>query len=107
MQLVYLGQPELDREHLLQWAERAGASRDRVGPLIDSDRVVGRIDEDVATADRLGIVGTPSFLINGRRLPGAQPLERFTEVIDGELVHSADLAGAGVPSATYLRPPNA
>ncbi len=99
VQLVYVGQTDLDREHLLEWAERAGAARAQVEPLMDSDRVVRRVDQDVATADRLGILGTPSFLINGRRLPGAQRLERFTEIIDGELVHAADLGRAGVPYA--------
>jgi protein-disulfide isomerase len=33
----------------------------------------------------LGIQSTPSFIINGQRIGGAQPIEVFREVIDAEL----------------------
>ena len=32
-----------------------------------------------------GVAGTPAFFINGIFLNGAQPLEEFKKVIDGEL----------------------
>jgi len=40
-----------------------------------------RVQEDVSQARRLGIRGTPAFLINGHRLIGAHPLETFRAVI--------------------------
>jgi protein-disulfide isomerase len=33
----------------------------------------------------MGISGTPSFLINGIPVVGAQPLETFIQIIDAEL----------------------
>jgi protein-disulfide isomerase len=39
------------------------------------------IDQDIQLAGRLGITGTPSFVINGYRLVGAQPKERFDRLI--------------------------
>ncbi|PQZ86675.1 disulfide bond formation protein DsbA [Arthrobacter sp. MYb227] len=36
-------------------------------------------------ATNLGVTGTPTFLINGSPLVGAQPLEAFVQVIDSEL----------------------
>jgi protein-disulfide isomerase len=36
--------------------------------------------------------GTPAFFINGRKLSGAQPLERFVQVVDEELAKAKDLA---------------
>ncbi len=39
------------------------------------------IDRDVELAERLGISGTPTFVINGYRLVGAQPPERFERLI--------------------------
>jgi protein-disulfide isomerase len=33
----------------------------------------------------LGVTGTPSFVINGRLLVGAQPVDAFKAVIDDEL----------------------
>ena len=35
------------------------------------------------------MTGTPAFFINGRMLSGAQPFEKFKEVIDEELARSA------------------
>ena len=42
-------------------------------------------------ANSLGMTGTPAFLINGRILKGALPMEEFVKVIDDELQR------AGVP----------
>lgn len=38
-------------------------------------------------ATNLGVTGTPTFLINGSPLVGAQPLEAFVQVIDSELAN--------------------
>jgi protein-disulfide isomerase len=40
--------------------------------------------------------GTPTFFINGRRLVGAQPIERFAALIDDELVRADELLRSGV-----------
>ena len=36
---------------------------------------------------KVGVSGTPAFFINGRMLSGAQPFEKFKEVIDEELAN--------------------
>lgn len=52
---------------------------------LDSGRKAAGIRDSVEIAQQLGISGTPAFYINGRLLSGAQPFERFAEVIDEEL----------------------
>jgi protein-disulfide isomerase len=51
-----------------------------------------RHDEDIRAAQqagsRLGVSSTPTFFVNGRMVVGAQPLERFTEVIEAELART-------------------
>jgi protein-disulfide isomerase len=44
-----------------------------------------QVDRDIAEANSFGIRGTPGFVINGRVLSGAQPLDQFIAVIDDEL----------------------
>ena len=44
-----------------------------------------QVDQDTAEANSFGIRGTPGFVINGRVLSGAQPLDQFISVIDDEL----------------------
>ena len=67
----------------------------RAGALgLDSARFTAcaatdRFDEDIQGATRagadLGVSGTPTFFINGRRLVGARPVTDFQAVIDAEL----------------------
>lgn len=52
-------------------------------------------DEDLAIA--LEARGTPTFFINGRRLVGAQPVDRFVALIDEQLVAARAAVKAGTP----------
>ena len=59
-------------------------------------------DEELATG--LKASGTPHFFINGRRLVGAQPIEKFVTVIDEQLAKARALVKAGTPRAVvYTR----
>lgn len=48
-------------------------------------RTKSMIDEDMAAGGEVGVSGTPAFFVNGRLLSGAQPIERFSGIIDAEL----------------------
>jgi protein-disulfide isomerase len=43
---------------------------------------------DAQEGRRLGVSGTPSFLVNGRPLVGAQPFEAFRAIIEEELANA-------------------
>jgi protein-disulfide isomerase len=43
------------------------------------------VEADIAASESLRITGTPSFVINGIPLHGAQGLKAFSEVIDSEI----------------------
>jgi predicted DsbA family dithiol-disulfide isomerase len=45
-------------------------------------RFADAVEADVVQARALGIRSTPTFLVNGRALVGAHPLETFRSVID-------------------------
>lgn len=48
----------------------------------DFDKVLGRINVDVALGDKAGIDSTPTFFINNVRYPGVIAAERFQQLID-------------------------
>ena len=50
-----------------------------------SGRHRGAVEADSLEAQKLGIRGTPAFIINGILLSGARPVEEFTRAIDAEL----------------------
>jgi predicted DsbA family dithiol-disulfide isomerase len=49
------------------------------------------VQKDVEEARRLDVTGTPTFVINGRVLTGAQPVEAFVRVIEDELARGKPL----------------
>ena len=57
-----------------------------------------QVDDDMKEANSFGIRGTPGFVINGRVLSGAQPLDQFIAVIDDELRRK----GLPVPGAAQV-----
>lgn len=44
------------------------------------------VQADFNEARSLGLQGTPAFIINGKLLSGARPIEQFVQVLDRELV---------------------
>ena len=62
-----------------------------------------QIDQEIAADQKLAAsvdaTGTPSFLVNGRKLVGAKPLEAFTTVIDEEIKKANELIAQGTPLA--------
>lgn len=43
------------------------------------------VETDMADGSKVGVRGTPYFLINGNGISGAQPVESFAEIIEAEL----------------------
>jgi protein-disulfide isomerase len=94
---LFAHQAALGPEQLESWARAAGLDLARFRISIAAQTARVRVDGDRRLGETLGVQGTPTFFINGRRLDGAQPFERFQAVIDDELVRAADKLRAGVP----------
>jgi protein-disulfide isomerase len=75
-------QPRFEREALIGYAVDLGLDRARFTRCLDSHATAREVEADVAEARALGIRGTPTFLINGKLLVGAQPVETFRAAID-------------------------
>lgn len=68
-----------------QYAEDLGLDADALMTCVDDGRYADEVQADAQEAASLGVSGTPTFFINGIPLVGAQPLSRFTQVINEEL----------------------
>lgn len=66
-------------------ATAAGLNGQRVADCVTSGKHKQAVDDDGALGMRVGASGTPTFLINGKVLVGAQPLSVFEQVIDEQL----------------------
>ncbi len=98
--LAFSNQSQLTRDNFLTWAEAAGII-DLAGfeAGLEDHRWAQKIDHDVALAKQVGANGTPTFFINGVLLSGAQPFDKFKELIDAELVKAKAQATHGTPRA--------
>ena len=51
----------------------------------DNKKTADKVKADAAEGASVGVTGTPSFVINGRLIVGAQPFDAFKNIIDDEL----------------------
>ena len=84
---LYADQPppnsgKLTEDHLAGIAKRLKLDVPQFRRDLKSQQVADAVARDFSDGQAHGISGTPAFLINGRFVIGAQPLEVFTKVID-------------------------
>jgi protein-disulfide isomerase len=76
-----------------------GIDKAKWDDCFDNKKTLPQIRADMAEGQSVGVSGTPSFVINGRLLVGAQPFEKFKAVIDDELGPTAKAEpAAGAPA---------
>ncbi|MFW5837312.1 MAG: thioredoxin domain-containing protein [Desulfovibrionaceae bacterium] len=62
----------------------------RLAEDVQSEKVLERIARDAEEADKFSIQGTPSFLLDGVSIHGAQPLEHFEMVLEAVKARKAN-----------------
>lgn len=82
---LFANQTALGEDKLKQYAKDLALDADKFAKCLADKAFKAAIDKDVADGAKVGVSGTPAFFINGRMLSGAQPFEKFKELIDAEL----------------------
>jgi protein-disulfide isomerase len=94
--LAFGNQKDLTPANLEKWAVSAGADAGKFKEAFAAKKYAAKVDEDMALAKKIGASGTPAFRINGITVSGAQPFEKFKEVIDAQLGEAQKLVASGV-----------
>lgn len=68
-----------------KYASNIGLNTNAFGSCFDSGAKRSVVLADMQEGQRAGVRGTPSFLINGRLVVGAQPFSSFVQIIESEL----------------------
>lgn len=76
---------ELSTSALIDLAVSLGLDRDRFRADYASMKVRQAVQRDVQEGVELGVMATPSFLINGEPIAGAQPTQVFVKMIESAL----------------------
>lgn len=82
---LFANQSALGDDNLKTYAKDVGLDQAKFDECYAKKPYSAQIDKDMADGAAAGVNGTPAFFINGRSLSGAQPFERFKEIIDEEL----------------------
>jgi len=73
------------QDNLKQFAGQLGLDEDAFSQCLDSGKYTDIVQQEKQMAQQLGIQSTPTFVINGRPVVGAQPFENFQRVIESIL----------------------
>jgi protein-disulfide isomerase len=96
---LYGETPPLTDERLLEVAKQLKLNGFRVKQALAKQTHKKIVEADQDLAMDLEARGVPHFFINGRRLSGAQPIDRFSKIIDEELAKAEAMVAKGTPKA--------
>ncbi len=74
-----------DRARLERIAAKIGLEPRAFMAAADSEELDARLAKEVEDAAKVGVRGTPTFVLNGKKLVGAYPVETFEALIDEAL----------------------
>jgi len=86
VQVLLQNQSSLSVEKLKSFATQLGLDRTRFDAALDSRKFAEMVQTDLDDGIKLGLKGTPSFFINGRRVT-AKSYEELKESVDAALKH--------------------
>lgn len=83
--VLFQNQNALKRSDLLTYAKNLNLDSESFAKCLDEEKYASKIDEDQKEGMRAGVMGTPTFFINGKAFSGAQPFAAFQEQIQQAL----------------------
>ena len=94
---LFESQPKLEDEDLQAVAKKLGLNWNQIKKAIDDDKYAPIYAAGMELGSDLQARGTPHFFVNGYRIKGAQPFDKFKEVIDAQLAKAKALVAKGTP----------
>lgn len=83
---AFKNQSQLGTESYVRWANEAGVKdENKFRQALENHTWASKVDRDLAEGSNAGVNSTPFFLVNGLAVIGAQPIDKFKEVINAEL----------------------
>jgi protein-disulfide isomerase len=82
---LFKEQPRFQRDDLVAYAIDLRLDRDRFTTCLDSHAEEPVVGASLAEGRALGVKSTPTFMVNGNPLIGAQPVEAFRDAINEAL----------------------
>ncbi len=94
--LLFANQRDLSPANYEKWAQQIGLNMKQFKDDLASHKYQAKIKADSDYAASVGASGTPNFFVDGVNIVGAQPFDRFKELIDKQLALASDLEKKGL-----------
>jgi len=73
------------KANLIQYASNLGINTNQFASCLNTDKYLSDVNADSTFGQSIGATATPSFVINGQLLSGAQPYSTFQTMINQDL----------------------
>jgi protein-disulfide isomerase len=80
--LLYAKAPALSNSDLKLYAAQLGLNTTQFDQCLDTGQDRAKIDQSLAEARGYGFFGTPSFIVNGKKVIGPASFDQFKSIID-------------------------
>jgi protein-disulfide isomerase len=100
---LFASQSNLEEAGLEAISQKLGLRWDQVKAALGDSEYRAKVDESADLAADFRVTKTPHFFINGRRLVGAQPYEKFKELVEAGLADARRLSDQGVSRGKIFR----
>lgn len=74
-----------NKDNLRQFAEQIGLESDAFNQCLESGKYTELVEQENNIVRQMGVQSTPTFIINGIPVIGAQPFQNFQQVIEAAL----------------------
>ena len=82
---MFTHQSQLAPEELQKAARQLGIDGTKFDTCLSSGKHAATVAENTRAGEEAGVTGTPAFFVNGSVLSGAQPFDKFKDIIDRAL----------------------
>ena len=81
---LFINQDRLALENIKKYAVEIGLNSLQFNGCLDTGKYLSEIEQDISDGLSVGIEATPTFIVNGVKLPGVIPLATFEKIITAE-----------------------
>jgi protein-disulfide isomerase len=79
---IYINQDRLSQELLFQLAREVGVDMSAFTQCMQEERYAQEVADDFQAGLDLGVSGTPTFFVNGRKIAGVVPQEAWEQIVE-------------------------
>ena len=79
---LYQNQGATEKKDIAGLAVAAGVNREKFLLCMENKQTLPAVRKDMADAERFGVLGTPTWFVNGHKIAGDLPLETWEKIIE-------------------------